>query len=46
MEKGDLLADNMRKLDERGVKGFYATLCKVFKKTAESDKVIGLGDSF
>lgn len=45
MEKGNLLADDTGKFNERRVEGINIAFGEIFKEAAESDKMIGLGDS-
>lgn len=41
-----MLAGDMRKLNETGVKRFDLAFGEIFEKTAEGDEMIGLGDGF
>lgn len=45
VEKGDLFANDMGKLDEGRIKGFDFAFGEILKKTAQGDEVISLGNS-
>ena len=44
MKEGYLFAGYVGKFDKRRIERFYFAAGKIFKETAESDKVVGLGD--
>ncbi len=45
MKEGDLLTDDMGKLDEGRIKGFDFAFGEILKKTAQGDEMISLGNS-
>ena len=44
MKKGNLFTSGFRKIDKGMIKGFNAASGEVFKKAADGDEVVGLGD--
>lgn len=46
MQEGDLFTDNVGEFDETGIEGIDTALGKILEKTAQSDEVIRLRDSF